>query len=550
MTIRSQFFDSVAGDRVYTSNDFSAHLRGIYSDGVIQDNDTDGLKVLQQDTPDKSVKVSIGKCFIQGRFVEIFNTAETLTVPDNTSGLVRFDAVKIRVNFVNRTGELFYDTGDNISAPLPTRDDTVWELTLAIVTAADGFTSITQANIADRRNDIFLSGKSKPTTLRQNFQNAGVTGWRRIAVTNGFFQTVEPQTNNVAFANFVIRSRNTTDGRNDQMNVAAGVLNGNPVLEVSGRSRNNAGRNFDGVRIVFDPTFADARAAIEVFVVNANSTVTYEIYDNYSNNGWFPLNWTAGSLPGGFSECKLDFSLVDMVYGFATGQEILNAYTIDREGEIRTRGTPITFSFTANNVGLQGVQTDGTTFRNLIKLNNFNNIEIGSTARQAIISSLGLGPQFFDGANIFDIIHEGYVLPQARVFHNANQSIATGVATALAFNSERWDSDIIHDNVTNNSRLTAKTKGLYQIELSMEWASNATGQRQVFIQANGTTPIATLRMDAAAASTTQMSISTQYRLNVNDFVEAFVFQNSGGNLDVTTNAQFSPEFSMAFLSGF
>ena len=36
-------------------------------------------------------------------------------------------------------------------------------------------------------------------------------------------------------------------------------------------------------------------------------------------------------------------------------------------------------------------------------------------------------------------------LPGARVYHNANQSISNTTVTALAFNSERWDTDTIHD---------------------------------------------------------------------------------------------------------
>lgn len=51
--------------------------------------------------------------------------------------------------------------------------------------------------------------------------------------------------------------------------------------------------------------------------------------------------------------------------------------------------------------------------------------------------------------------------PSVRAFHSATQSIAHAVETTLAFNSETYDSDSMHDNATNNSRLTINTAGLY-----------------------------------------------------------------------------------------
>src|SRR5262245_42130802 len=85
--------------------------------------------------------------------------------------------------------------------------------------------------------------------------------------------------------------------------------------------------------------------------------------------------------------------------------------------------------------------------------------------------------------------------PAVRVFHNANQSIATSTITALAFNSERFDqagnaADTMHDTVTNNSRLTCRYAGIYAIYASIEWAGNAAGQRNLQFRVNGTTLIA------------------------------------------------------------
>jgi len=138
----------------------------------------------------------------------------------------------------------------------------------------------------------------------------------------------------------------------------------------------------------------------------------------------------------------------------------------------------------------------------------------------------------------------------ARAFHNANQSIVTATQTAVALNSERFDTDTIHDNVTNNSRLTCKTAGSYLIAGTLSYANNTTGRRQCAIRLNGTTFIAGITVTAATgASETLLTCSTLYNLAVNDYVELMAFQDSGAGLNVTTAANYTPEFMMVRLGG-
>lgn len=139
--------------------------------------------------------------------------------------------------------------------------------------------------------------------------------------------------------------------------------------------------------------------------------------------------------------------------------------------------------------------------------------------------------------------------PAVRVFHNASQSITTATATALAFNSERYDqaggaASTQHDTVTNNSRLTALYAGVYAISATIEWATNATGERYVGIRYQGTTDIARQRVQASAAIPITLNVSAHYALAVNEYVEVMVFQTSGGALNVTVGGNYSPEFSM------
>ncbi len=133
-----------------------------------------------------------------------------------------------------------------------------------------------------------------------------------------------------------------------------------------------------------------------------------------------------------------------------------------------------------------------------------------------------------------------------RVFHDANQSILSGVQTVLAFNSERFDTDAMHDNVTNNSRITINTAGKYIVACQIRWAVAATADmRLLTITLNGVTTIANLPTGIEVYSNViqyAQALTTMHDFAAGDFLEAEVLQDSGGALNVTSQAQSSPEF--------
>jgi len=132
----------------------------------------------------------------------------------------------------------------------------------------------------------------------------------------------------------------------------------------------------------------------------------------------------------------------------------------------------------------------------------------------------------------------------ARAYHNTTQSIADTTDVTLAFNAERYDTDTIHDNSTNNSRLTATTAGIYLITASVEFDGSASGNRWLVVELNGTTKLAGHISRHSDGDTTYMSISTIYSLSATDYVEVYVYQNSGGPLNIRSTGNLSPEFSM------
>ena len=136
--------------------------------------------------------------------------------------------------------------------------------------------------------------------------------------------------------------------------------------------------------------------------------------------------------------------------------------------------------------------------------------------------------------------------PMCRVYNSAAISTATATFTALTFDSERYDVGGCHSTSSNTGRLTVPTGGggVYSIFGNIKFASNATGLRVARIRLNGTTYIAA---DENAPDATTLCVKTEYKLAAADYVELVAYQASGGLLNVSLDANFSPEFGMSWI---
>lgn len=134
--------------------------------------------------------------------------------------------------------------------------------------------------------------------------------------------------------------------------------------------------------------------------------------------------------------------------------------------------------------------------------------------------------------------------PACRAKRSANKSIATATTTAIDFTAaDRYDTDTMHDTVINPTRITFKTAGLYNVGGNAEWAFNATSFRLLGIRLNGTTIIAqVIGPPESTGVGTQQLVDCTYKFAVNDYVELICQQNTGGNLNITFIANYSPEF--------
>jgi hypothetical protein len=154
--------------------------------------------------------------------------------------------------------------------------------------------------------------------------------------------------------------------------------------------------------------------------------------------------------------------------------------------------------------------------------------------------------------NIEQGVFDAHLMPAVRVYHNTTQSVSTATHTALAFNSERFDTaggaaSTQHDTVTNNSRLTCRAAGKYQIGGHIAFTSSALGAfRLVRIRVNGSTYIAEQVIGPTASAS--LSVATLYDLAINDYVELTCYQDTGSSMTIAVSSNYSPEFWMVRLA--
>lgn len=122
------------------------------------------------------------------------------------------------------------------------------------------------------------------------------------------------------------------------------------------------------------------------------------------------------------------------------------------------------------------------------------------------------------------------VRPPACAIQGTGVSAGSGVTLD---GTETYDTDGMHDNVTNPSRITIQTAGRYQCTATIQYAPNATGNRGGSLIVNGGTIYEGVLVPAASGNSSVCTVTRTLTLSVGDYIEARTFQTSGGNLTTT-----------------
>jgi len=145
--------------------------------------------------------------------------------------------------------------------------------------------------------------------------------------------------------------------------------------------------------------------------------------------------------------------------------------------------------------------------------------------------------------------HKHAAVARVSVYNSAAISHATsGAWQGLTFDSEYFDTNGMHSTTSNTGRLTCTLPGTYIAFGNFNFAASAGGRRMAEIRLNGSTSsYGRAEIGSVADATaipTLISVTPPLELVLNDYLELFAFQSSGGALNVQANANFSPVFAI------
>jgi len=128
------------------------------------------------------------------------------------------------------------------------------------------------------------------------------------------------------------------------------------------------------------------------------------------------------------------------------------------------------------------------------------------------------------------------VPPMCRVYRATTLTPYTA-GSAITWDAESFDTDGMHDAVTNTSRITANTAGVYSFTGSVR--VDTTGSftsRNIFAKVNGTTFV-WQALGPAAGTNDSSPVAFSYLLAVNDYVELFVANGGTGTFAIADSVE-------------
>jgi len=143
----------------------------------------------------------------------------------------------------------------------------------------------------------------------------------------------------------------------------------------------------------------------------------------------------------------------------------------------------------------------------------------------------------------------------AKAYNTTTQTIGDASATAVTFNSEAtegYDTHAFHDTGSNTSRFTVPTglDGYYSLKMKILFVGNATGERTIWFHKGGTVIRGSgVTVNPTSTAQVQMVTTVDVYLAATNYVEAIVYQASGGNLNIghASQADWQSTMSIAFL---
>jgi hypothetical protein len=118
-----------------------------------------------------------------------------------------------------------------------------------------------------------------------------------------------------------------------------------------------------------------------------------------------------------------------------------------------------------------------------------------------------------------------------------DQTLTTATVTTVNFGAEDTDTDSLHDNSSDNSRITIALTGKYLIGGVLNYAANGTGVRQIRLHQDGSgTPIRISSIPGTAGDNARPAAAWLVSATAGAYFELKAYQDSGGDLTLSSSA--------------
>ena len=215
-------------------------------------------------------------------------------------------------------------------------------------------------------------------------------------------------------------------------------------------------------------------------------------------------------------------------------------------------GFPAKTSFVNNDVYSASDVNDLAGTLNLIKPTAKGDLFAGSAANTYTKLAVGTDGQLLSADSTsatglkYVTVNTAVTAAGVRVYPSANVSIPNATYTALAFNTETFDTDNYHSTSTNTSRLTIPTGkgGMYRVSWGITLDSSALGSlRIVAIRKNGSTTISPNQYAFPSASQPAIFYGSDlFQLVATDYIDLLVYQDTGSAKNVYTDSFLTMNF--------
>lgn len=120
------------------------------------------------------------------------------------------------------------------------------------------------------------------------------------------------------------------------------------------------------------------------------------------------------------------------------------------------------------------------------------------------------------------------VVPAARAASSASTTVANDTVTAITLGGETYDTDGMHSTVTNTSRMTIQTAGLYRFSGEVTFPDYGTPSNVyalvVAIRINGSSTLQEHRCQIALDGAVTLPVAGAYTFNASDYIELTAYQ--------------------------